>query len=285
MDKHERLKILRILSGHTQASLARVTGTRQPSIASYERGTYRTPEAVELALSKRLLVDPAYLTYGYPALNGKVWEPANDGKGIFSDLESLLPKFIQENKFSHYIYGEYVDGKVAILSSTDGRRCLLFFVSNSAYEAISNAFIIASISPEKHPATIVMVDKRIEQFDISDFDISGITNDFFTWPNSFLIPSSDKVMVRKILHFILDETIPFWLEKAIRSSFELSSNDSDSYELILKSSNSIKTTIEGAVAQLIAKDGSDLIKYVKSEINRVFDSAIVEIKGRKNKVL
>ncbi|MDA8417139.1 MAG: helix-turn-helix transcriptional regulator [Betaproteobacteria bacterium] len=276
MDKHERLKILRILNRYTQEGLAGKVDIKQASIASYERGAYGIPEAATVKLAEHLLVDPAYLSYGYPLLSGRVWEPPKEAKGLLSDLAALLPSLIEENKFTKFVKTTYVDGEIVLMSADDGRKCLLLTSSPATSAAVLAAIVGLKGGVTQEAMEKVRIgdtaSKFLCDFDISDFGIEGLRQDYFHWPDGFaaarLAPDT-----LKALSFVLDEAVPYLLEQALVWSREAQ----DEELFVEKSVHGIKRAIETAVARLVAQEGQDAVVYLRDEIDKAYAQALGEI--------
>jgi hypothetical protein len=155
----------------------------QSAVASYERGTYKIPEMVVTTLSPLLGVDPAYLTFGYPALTGKIWEPPREGKGLITDLATLLPAFWEENRFTTSDRRRFLDGDVVLLSADDGRHCLLFLTSTVLVEAVVPMLPggHATGSDDCRPSPTLL----LRQFSVLDFGVDDLTKEDFQWPDNF----------------------------------------------------------------------------------------------------
>ena len=218
MTKQERMKLLRILRGYTQAGLATAAGLNQSAVASYERGTYKIPEMVVTTLAPLLGVDPAYLTFGYPVLSGKVWEPPREGKGLAADLAILMPPFCEENHFLHSDQLRYLDGNVILLTGADRRHCLLFLTTSTITDAVlpvlPNLKIVGSTNTS--PPTLLL-----RQFSIADFGQEKLATNDFQWPENF---AEDRwpIEVKRVFAQLIDEALPIVLHTLIGTKLQWS---------------------------------------------------------------
>lgn len=228
MEKHERIKILRILNGFTQEDLAAASNIKQASIASYERGTYGIPEGSIKNLSKPLMVDPAYLQYGYPSLSGRVWNPPIDGKGLVKVLRDLLPKLLEENSLSASVTRKYVDGRVTLLMSQDGRACL--YISRSAKTTFHIINSSASDSEGLVPVEVFLKFARknavkagetkfISDLKIADFGVKNLAETDFEWPAGLF---EEQPSYEKAFKHLLHESLEYLLIKTVEMAQQAS---------------------------------------------------------------
>jgi len=122
MDKSARLKILRILCGYTQDSLAAEIGVPRSALSIWESGKkYGPAEESVPKLAKAMRVSPGYLLFGEPMISECVWRPVvpkrkNHIQSMVHDLIELLPGFLEENGMGGFVsLGELSDGGWAIL--------------------------------------------------------------------------------------------------------------------------------------------------------------------------
>lgn len=124
MERYERLKILRILSGLTQEGLSQLSGLPRGSISIWERGDHAPGHEAVPTLSKFLGCHPGYLMYGSPRLDGSFWEPsvpsARHTPMFTKELDKLFPSFCAENGFNACASFTFTDDSMAFfLGSKD----------------------------------------------------------------------------------------------------------------------------------------------------------------------
>jgi len=279
MEKHDRIKLMRILNGHTQASLAISAQIKQASVASYERGKYGCPELVLKSLAIHLNTDPAYLAFGYPALEAKVWEPSKEAKGIVADIKSLMPSFILENKFSDIKIINYLDGDVILFTSQDNRRCLLFCTMKDIATHISmhiSTQLLLDINSDKSLGRI-STGKLLREFDIKDLEIEGLSKDYFSWPPDFGSKRHSPDLQR-ILSFILDEALPDIIHEAILIDYDTKYTEN----FLSSSSFKIRRQIELAVDKILTFGwSSDIRDKLLAGIQIAYSEASDEIEDFK----
>ena len=267
MDKNYRIKMLRILCGYSQGVLAELINVKQPSLASYEKGSYGITEKTLLKLATHLRVDPAYLTFGYPALSGKVWELSKEGKGLLYNIKDLLPNFLDENKFNEFILLNLIDGDAILLKSEDNRYCILFSTNGDIMTQI--IFAIAKIMGDsigkmsresvlsKYFKKHIIVKLFIRDFDASLFEIDGINNDYFMWPPGFFSDVRLPQNIKAVLTFVIDKVLPETILQAINIGRCANSNilQQDKIELCIKSMTTyLSELIETKVAECLSNN-------------------------------
>ena len=124
MEKPDRLKILRLLSGYTQAELARMVQIPQASLAVMEKGKYGVAGNKGISVASALGVPFEYLYLGTPSVDSNdpnVWIPIPPARSqhlqsMFNDITALFPLFLTENSFNAVISsGELSDGSTVFL--------------------------------------------------------------------------------------------------------------------------------------------------------------------------
>jgi hypothetical protein len=230
--------------------LAAAAGLKQSLITSYERGVCNIPEAAATIMAPLLGVDPAYLTFGYPALAGQVWEPAREGKGLAADLAALLPLFCTENRFICGSRRDYVDGAVFLLGAADSRYCLLFAASRPLATVVAEA-LAALLAPE--PGTPPLPCHFLDQFSVTDFAVAGLTDASFSWPEHFgqeRLPPE----LRLVLDLVAHEVVPALIQGVLADPARISGGKAGAVsERVAKA---VRTQLEHAVALLNAQGWS-----------------------------
>jgi DNA-binding XRE family transcriptional regulator len=268
MNKNDRIKMLRILCGYSQGILAELIDVKQPSLASYEKGSYGITEKTLLKLATHLRVDPAYLTFGYPALSGKVWELSKEGKSLFYNLEDLLPQFIDENKFNDFKMLNFIDGDAFLLKSEDNRYCLLFSPIGNITKQIAHTIskvkggnihgLLSKSQRSIHGNKKYMtVNLFIRQFDASLFETDGINNDYFMWPPGFFSDVRLPQNIKAVLTFVIDKVLPETILQAINIGRCANTNilQQDKMELYIKSMTTyLSELIETKVAESLSNN-------------------------------
>ncbi|MEI6209737.1 MAG: helix-turn-helix domain-containing protein [Desulfuromonadales bacterium] len=251
MTKQERLRLLRLLSGQTQAGLAAAAGLKQSLITSYERGVCNISVAATTIMAPLLGVDPAYLTFGYPALAGKVWEPAREGKGLAADLAALLLPFCDENRFTTVSRRDYVDGAVFLLSADDGRHCLLFTASLTLTTAVTEA-LANLLAPEA--GTPPLPCRFLYQFSVADFAAADLTDASFSWPKALgetrLTPE-----LRLVLDIVASEVVPALVQGLMTHDATMSKKKVDEVSVCV--AKEVRTQLEHAVTLLSTQGWSE----------------------------
>ena len=123
MKSHQRLKILRLLNGYTQASFARIANIPQQSLGCIETGRYAPSGATGITIAAALGVPFEYL-YEVAAVvdsnGGMVWHSAPPSRSqhvqsMCNDIKSLFPPFLTENGFTDVIAARLQGGGSAFL--------------------------------------------------------------------------------------------------------------------------------------------------------------------------
>lgn len=122
----ERIKCLRILSGLSQEQLADIAGVNRSSVVSWERGAYGPSSAAVETVASVLLCPPGYILFGSPVISTAMWQlcPPRAKKYIEayrSDLQRLIPPFVQESGFCRAWEIVHPCGGRAFLFDRDGR--------------------------------------------------------------------------------------------------------------------------------------------------------------------
>ena len=123
MEKSDRLKILRLLNGFTQAELAKQAGLPHASLGSMEKGKYGPAGETGISIAKALGVPFEYLYCGTPAADSvqpMVWIPSPPPRTqhlltLISDVRQLFPLFLAENLLNTLIPVELEDGSFVFL--------------------------------------------------------------------------------------------------------------------------------------------------------------------------
>lgn len=288
MKRNNRIKILRILNGYSQGHLAQQIGVKQPSLAAYERDTYGVPEKILLELAASLRVDPAYLAYGYPALKGKVWELAKEGKGLQTDIKVLLPEFIIENKISMILTRQCIDVFVFLLISDDERYSILFSPSKEITVAVMYALhgadsLSGSDFLDMQMRSCVYVDVLMRNFDATCFCIKDLNNDYFSWPPGFFSNTRLPSDIKSILSFVIDQAMPAVIREATNRGIELGksvNNPNENLDLFINClTPRLKQLIESKVEENFAND----ILYLfdaDDEIARIFEQTTADFHSK-----
>lgn len=147
MEKHNRIKILRLLNGMTQGLLAYDSKSNRASIVQYEKGVTTPPEAVLKKLAEALCVSPSYLAFGYPHIQDQAWFPIAPGrkqhlKAFLNDIDLLLPDFLIENNYTFFVFCQLQDGGVFLL----GRKKVVDTILIASSEIVSNFYEIISMN-------------------------------------------------------------------------------------------------------------------------------------------
>lgn len=131
MKTGERLKVLRLLSGFTQAKLADITGVNRVSLVHWERGDYNPSTYSAKSLAAVLSCRPDYILCGSPLIDGAVWGPCLPKNikyldAYSEDMKRLLPCFIEENGLENSLEITLSDsGSIFLLGKSDGNAHLL----------------------------------------------------------------------------------------------------------------------------------------------------------------
>jgi transcriptional regulator with XRE-family HTH domain len=130
MEKTERLKILRLLNGFTQAELAALATIPQASLAVMEKGKYGVAGDRGELIARLLGVRFEYLYRGTPPIDSSgpvAWivrpPPRSQHlQTLLNDLQVLFPRFLIENKFTAVLTGILDDGGRVFLLGKDVAR-------------------------------------------------------------------------------------------------------------------------------------------------------------------
>ena len=249
MEKHNRLKTLRILNKMSQQALAMKTELKQASVANYERGTYGIPEGSINKLSHVLNVDRAYLTYGYPALSGKVWQPPAEGKGLHKDLAELLPQFLAENGFNTFAIRRYLNGYIFLLEADDGRKCLML-ASDQNWKTIEDAvYAKKSMQTDELFGHDFKADEVVHTL-ISDFKPShfglDLPADYFEWTDVHEASTFGQD-VNVTMDLLFDVVLPSMFEEVFSHATDLN----QAGELAEKAMQEVRNATKATVAKLL----------------------------------
>jgi DNA-binding XRE family transcriptional regulator len=105
----ERLKILRILCGFTQETLAELAGASRISVIGWERSRLPARRAQE-TLAQILHVSPEFLTDGIHPPTSAFWHPVQPGhprhlKAMAVDLQQGIPPLFRALKIGRAVHG------------------------------------------------------------------------------------------------------------------------------------------------------------------------------------
>lgn len=181
MEKFERLKIIRLLSGYTQAELAKMVQMPQASIAVMEKGKYGVAGETGFIIASALKVPFDYLYAGFPPVDYKdpiVWIPipptrSQHFQSMINDLKALFPLFLSENGFNATITGAMSDGTTVFLigrvTNINAQRemditCLLV-AEKRLVDVFRNAFITSGVEITTELSTLTIDSFLINQFD------------------------------------------------------------------------------------------------------------------------
>jgi transcriptional regulator with XRE-family HTH domain len=181
MNKSERLKTLRMLAGYTQDDLAAKLGAPRSALSIWENPSkYGPSEESVPSLADLLRVTPGYLVYGDKQFRTTVWTPQLPARShhqisFISDLEALLPDFLEENGFKAVIAAELKDGYAFLLGrdATGSKHkyaynCLILAEHRIA-ESLKTALEVAGMKGYQGFGDIVsMVDRCIETITAND---------------------------------------------------------------------------------------------------------------------
>lgn len=161
MERHARLKILRILHGFTQTEFAQMANIPAQSISAMETGKYAPAGETGMLVAMALRVPYDYLYVGAPSVDYAapcLWKPAPPVRSqhlqaMSNEVEILFPLFLIENEFDTMVSARLSGGDFAFLI---GRRpkdnrlkvkvsCLLL-VSERLASSFLSAFETAGVS-------------------------------------------------------------------------------------------------------------------------------------------
>lgn len=132
MNISQRIKLLRLLNGLTQESLAGLANVSRPALVNYEKNEYDPIDSVVIRLANIFDVEPGYIRYGSPIVSGCVWHlqtPRHSVRrlALLADLQQLLPEFIYENQFTCLAPYTLSSSTSLLLFGRSGRHdCLLY---------------------------------------------------------------------------------------------------------------------------------------------------------------
>lgn len=181
MDRGNRLKILRLLNGHTQSEFAQLSKIPQPSIANWEKGKYGPGGEAGIKVASLLGVHPQYLFLGTPPIRSEhVWIPAVPMREqhlllMQNDIVVVFADFLTENVLNSVIAAELKDGFAFLLGreATDSKHkyaynCLILAERKLA-ESFKRALQAADVNGYKDFGDILsMVDRTIETITVND---------------------------------------------------------------------------------------------------------------------
>ena len=108
----DRIKLLRVFQGYTQAYLADIAGLRQRNIAMIEKSSYHPSDHVLTVLSSFFFCSFQWLTYGHPPAFDHLWGyahiPGQNAKSIrkLNEIDfiskTFFVEFLQENHVRKY---------------------------------------------------------------------------------------------------------------------------------------------------------------------------------------
>lgn len=145
MDRGNRLKILRMLCGHSQDALAKKLGLSQGNVATWERkGMFPRDHEIAKRLAESLQAPVGYLAFGDPLVNCAVWEPQSPQsprhlKSYVSEIKSLFPVFCAENQIEICAYCSAENGKIFILGQAGKPLSYLLIVKSVLAECFEEA--------------------------------------------------------------------------------------------------------------------------------------------------
>jgi len=145
MKPGERIKILRMLSGFTQETLAKLAGVNRVSVLSWERGDYKPSAAMAQAMGKILLCHPGYLIFGTPSLESSFWEPELPKTSKYldayvDDFRSLFPPLCAENQITSCTCCSAEDGNLLFLGIPGSPSKILLCMQHVLFESFSPIF-------------------------------------------------------------------------------------------------------------------------------------------------
>lgn len=185
MEKHDRIKILRILNGYNQETISALVGVMRTAYSVWESGKYGPAEESVPSLSDALCVAPGYLLFGYPPVTSAVWNPKvpprpQHVEKLINDIKSLLPLFLEENKFNAIIPAELSDGCVFLIgrdsregeeSVGEARKKICFSCLLLCDARLVDAFKAAfEMSGVKMFGEMMVLDASLESFNAEHLD-------------------------------------------------------------------------------------------------------------------
>lgn len=176
MERHARLKILRILHGFTQSEFAQLAKIPAQAISAMETGKYAPAGEAGMLVAMALRVPYDYLYVGTPSVDFAapcLWKPAPPVRSqhlqvMSNEVEMLFPLFLIENEFDTMVSAQLSGGDFAFLI---GRRpkdsrlkvkvsCLLL-VSQHLASSFLAAFETAGVSGSSN----ISLECTIDSFD------------------------------------------------------------------------------------------------------------------------
>ena len=186
MEKHQRLKLLRILCGFTQKELSGKSGIPQGSLAVMKGGRYGIAGESGVGIADVIGVPFDYLHSGKVPVdhkNHQAWilslpSRSQHQQAIANDIVNLLPSFLVENGFDFVRSCELYDGSKAFLigRSLNGKtvteilfRCLLVAEGQLAKAIETAASLCPRLDSSGIPTPCFSVEALLQAFEKLDF--------------------------------------------------------------------------------------------------------------------
>jgi DNA-binding XRE family transcriptional regulator len=161
MERHARLKMLRILHGFTRTEFAQLANIPVQSISAMETGKYAPTGETGMLVAMALRVPYDYLYVGTPSVDYAapcLWKPAPPVRSLHlqamtNEVKVLFPLFLIENEFDSMVSAQLSGGDFAFLigrrpkdSRLKAKVSCLLLVSQHLASSFLFAFETAGVS-------------------------------------------------------------------------------------------------------------------------------------------